>query len=483
MESTYFIKSESNNFYVINIHRKSIYYIHPIFYSLISNIPLEEPNQEKKYYESKMEYYLKHGIISPYKIPSKKQYEITEDDVEKNIANLSQLTFEVTEKCNLKCQYCYYGQYYNMGDNREYGELPFNKTKKILDFLTQKHNTIHNTSLNSTLYVSFYGGEPLLNMSLISNTIEYQNKFDNRRLQFSMTTNGTLLKKHIKYLVEHNINLLISLDGNQNNNSYRTYSNGQNCYDIILENIDYIRKLYPQYYENNINFNAVLHNNNSVSEIYNFFKKKLNKVPSITELNAAGLQESMKDDFYLTYRNFRESLSQTENYDQIESDLFVNAPSYNSVIVFLFQYLWFVFKSYEDLLVENSNNEYLSTGTCQPFSKKMFITVDGTILPCEKIAHKYSFGQIDNNTIDINPKKIVEKHNYYYSKIIAQCRKCYRQDSCSQCFYFIENLETNPICHGFMNKTYFLNYLSSNINFLEKHYTDYKRMMTEVNII
>ncbi|WP_303895450.1 MULTISPECIES: radical SAM peptide maturase [Dysgonomonas] len=484
MESTYFIKSESNNTYIMNVHKRSIHLVHPILYAVMFNLPIEYQDKEKKYYQRKIQYFIKHGIISYDSIPAKEEYQITGEDIKRNIANLSQLTIEVTEKCNLKCKYCYYGEYYNMGENREYKDITFDRVNNILNFLDKRQKSIYNESLDSTLYISFYGGEPLMNMPLISKAVEHSANFNNRKLQFSMTTNGTLLrKKHIEYLVKHNVRLLISLDGNEQNNSYRTYSNGKRCYDDILKNIDYIRSLYPLYYESNINFNAVLHNKNSVSEIYDFFKKRLNKIPAITELNASGIQENMETEFYLAYRNFNESLNQSENYDKIESDLFVNVPSYNSVLVFLFQYLWFVFKSYEDLLAKQSGNEYLSTGTCQPFSKKMFITTDGKILPCEKISHCYSLGQISEDTIEINTEQIADKHNYYYSKIVRQCHKCYRQNSCSQCFYFIENLDANPICHGFMNKNDFMNYLYANINFLEQHHDDYKRMMTEVNII
>jgi predicted nucleic-acid-binding Zn-ribbon protein len=34
------------------------------------------------------------------------------------LANLSQLVFEVTDACNLKCKYCGYGEFYNDYDSR-----------------------------------------------------------------------------------------------------------------------------------------------------------------------------------------------------------------------------------------------------------------------------------------------------------------------------------------------------------------------------
>ena len=174
-----------------------------------------------------------------------------------------------------------------------------------------------------------------MNMSLISDIIDRSGGFTNRKVKFNATTNGTLLKKHIGYLVEHDFDLLISLDGDKIHHSYRTYANGQNSFDDVLASIDFIRDKYPDYYQNHVSFNAVLHNRNSVSELYTFFKKRLGKIPAISQLNASGIQQNKADEFYRVYRNFNEDLAQTENYEQIESALFVKAPSYNSVLVFL----------------------------------------------------------------------------------------------------------------------------------------------------
>lgn len=40
-------------------------------------------------------------------------YELSERHVIYELANLKQLTFEVTDACNLKCKYCGYGEFYN----------------------------------------------------------------------------------------------------------------------------------------------------------------------------------------------------------------------------------------------------------------------------------------------------------------------------------------------------------------------------------
>jgi uncharacterized protein len=44
---------------------------------------------------------------------------ITSEHIISALANLPQITFEITDACNLKCKYCGYGEFYDDYDNRE----------------------------------------------------------------------------------------------------------------------------------------------------------------------------------------------------------------------------------------------------------------------------------------------------------------------------------------------------------------------------
>ena len=61
--------------------------------------------------------------------------EITETMVRREVENLTVLTFEVTERCNLRCRYCAFGDLYYGYDERKGENLDFPKAKQILDFL------------------------------------------------------------------------------------------------------------------------------------------------------------------------------------------------------------------------------------------------------------------------------------------------------------------------------------------------------------
>ena len=44
---------------------------------------------------------------------------ISSEDIRYQLANLRQITFEVTDACNLKCKYCGYGYFYYDHHKRE----------------------------------------------------------------------------------------------------------------------------------------------------------------------------------------------------------------------------------------------------------------------------------------------------------------------------------------------------------------------------
>jgi hypothetical protein len=59
-----------------------------------------------------------HGLFSNKKRISDISAKLNPIDIKKQIANTNQLTFEVTDFCNLKCKYCGYGELYINHDKR-----------------------------------------------------------------------------------------------------------------------------------------------------------------------------------------------------------------------------------------------------------------------------------------------------------------------------------------------------------------------------
>ena len=406
---------------------------------------------------------------------------ITSDDVRYQLSNLKQLTFEVTDVCNLNCKYCAYGEWYNDYDRRENKKMRLDTAILLIDYLASFWESSQNMSANRYVYISFYGGEPLLNMPFIESVVGYLEKkrFRCRSFIYNLTTNGLALQRYMDYLAEHQFDLLISLDGNEYNTSYRVTKQGTPAFHEILKNVDALRVAYPDYFEAKVNFNAVLHNRNSIEEIYNFFKSRYNKIPIIGELNNMGIRPDKIDTFRESYRNKNESMRQAENYEAIEQDMFIRSATVQSVSNFLYQYSGHVYHDYVDLLL-GRREKRVPTGTCLPFGKKMFVTVNGKILPCERIGQQYAYGSVSESDVRLDFQAIADIYNGYLAKIDKQCEKCCNFQACVQCIFNLRDLDGNPVCHGFMNEQIFARYKARQMDFLRKHPDVYHRIMEEV---
>lgn len=399
-----------------------------------------------------------------------------------NIRNLTQVTFEVTDACNLQCKYCGYGELYEGYDTRECKTLPIEQAYSLLEYLYG--NWQQSDSHYKKTYISFYGGEPLLNMDFIRGVVGWimNHQIPQCDFVFTMTTNGMLLDRYIDYLVEHDFKILVSLDGNRENDGYRVDFSGSPSFDRVFANVKSVQQRYPDFFEKNMEFNSVLHNLNDYQCIITFFQKEFNKIPSISELSISGVKEERKEE-YLKMRNDKfGSFNKVLDKERLKKSLFMGVPEISILCTYLHAHSGNVYYSYRDLLVDQENRMWYPTGTCLPFGKKMFVTVNGKILPCERIKQEYALGHVDEKGIIIDIDGIVDMYNQFYSKYIPQCSKCYHNNTCKHCMFQNADLHTKAKCPTFMNKESFELYESDQLRYLSKHPFLYKRIMAEVII-
>lgn len=72
---------------------------------------------------------------------------ITTDTIRYNLTNHKQITFEVTDDCNLKCKYCAFGEMYCGYDERISKYMSFNRQIEFLMSRTQKLKGLSAASL------------------------------------------------------------------------------------------------------------------------------------------------------------------------------------------------------------------------------------------------------------------------------------------------------------------------------------------------
>lgn len=131
----------------------------------------------------------------------------------------------LTHACNLRCRYCYAG----VKDGRSMNP---DTALRTLDFLSAQ-------SLGPCA-VTFFGGEPLLQLDLIKEVVarskaEYPSKF-----MFRMATNGTLLTPDIlEFLRANRVYFSLSLDGSPDQQNYnRIDATGKGSYERVAEAIE-----------------------------------------------------------------------------------------------------------------------------------------------------------------------------------------------------------------------------------------------------
>lgn len=135
------------------------------------------------------------------------KYHFSDDELKWHIENkMQQLTLSMTEKCNMRCEYCAYLSKYT--DYHNGVDMSRNTAFMAIEYFL-KHSTY-----SPKVGITFYGGEPLICFDLITECIDYAKKKRlGHNIIFNIITNGLLLSDHQirKYLCENQIYICISM--------------------------------------------------------------------------------------------------------------------------------------------------------------------------------------------------------------------------------------------------------------------------------
>lgn len=368
-----------------------------------------------------------HDIISLFKKGFFRDYTVIDikhqsDEILDTLINrFSQdLILQVTQDCNFKCRYCLFANDTHVERHHNKINMEFEIAQKAIDYL-------YNHSMDAdVITIGFYGGEPLLNYQLIQKATEYvKNKFQLKKIKFLTTINGSLLTdKIIDFLVENDFELNISLDGDKEyQDAHRKFAiNGKNTFEIVKANVIKIKNKNLEYFENNVTFNSVIFNDENEEKVYSFFNSlgiHKDRV-SIISANLNGI-DYFSSPTLLFLENKIDNVKESSKFET-----FLKKMDTNRVIP----------------EVDHPN------GQCVPGVRRLYVTINGDLFPCEKIVENTAFcmGNINNDFIDIEKaRKILNS-----AKISeTYCKKCWAFRFCEMCISHSLSVSSN----GFSQET------------------------------
>ncbi|MGA2033136.1 MAG: radical SAM peptide maturase, CXXX-repeat target family [Thermoguttaceae bacterium] len=157
------------------------------------------------------------------------------------------VTFVVTEDCQLRCKYCY------LVGKSATRRMDFDIARRTVDYLLGNRELFN----DKAVIWDFIGGEPLIEIELIDRICDYVK----RRLyetdhpwfgayRFSFSTNGLLYAdKRVQHYLKKNkmhVSLGISIDGTRaKHDLQRVYPDGRGSYDDVVRNIPLWLEQFP----------------------------------------------------------------------------------------------------------------------------------------------------------------------------------------------------------------------------------------------
>jgi uncharacterized protein len=337
--------------------------------------------------------------------------------------NIKQIILQVTQRCNLRCEYCAYsGKYSNRSHSPK--SMDFGTAKKALDFILERSTD------SREIVVAFYGGEPLLELLLIKKCIDYiKTQAPDRKVKYTLTTNGTLLTPEVyEYLLNNDFSIVISLDGpKQVHDLSRKFPNGNGSYDTIMKNIKTLQEKYDGVLDK-IMVNAVIN-------------------PSVDDDSAEAYFKS--GDLLPFFMYTSSFISELYSEQKINYNAALMLGYKHEICKALLHSLGKLDRKYVSPLLANIISEYRTEykhlikipklppvchpgGPCIAGAMRLFVNTDGNLFPCERVSEKsklMNIGDLDNGfdyekvKVIMNPAKGVAEH----------CKKCWAIMHCGMC--------------------------------------------------
>ena len=188
---------------------------------------LKKPNSDENRNSTLYTLFHEQGFIIPEQFDElgflKRRYNVARQIRSKHLG----LTICPTLNCNFTCSYCYQRHTKSM--------MTENVQEKIIHFIEKQEPPVTNLS------VTWFGGEPLLAISVIQALSRRLMNLNDRKIEYkgSIITNGYLLTPTVSNLLAELkvTDVQVTLDGPRNVHNVRRSRNGRPTFDKIIRNI------------------------------------------------------------------------------------------------------------------------------------------------------------------------------------------------------------------------------------------------------
>jgi len=326
--------------------------------------------------------------------------------------------FELTQQCNLRCDYCVYsGNYGNMRRHCQKA-MSWDDLKLGLDRFSYDSRKL------AACEISFYGGETMLEFDLLKQAIAYsRGHFPGRTLSFSVSTNGVLLTpERMQWLKDNpDVSVMITVNG-PFHDQWRHHADGTGSLSSILKNLEWAKANLPGVWKRQIDFICNIASLNQVNPMREFYQRVIGKCPKII----TRIERDRGNDY------IRELLGE-ENDNGIKQKLF--AEYLRTGDDFLHVLFGIPLSEIHDRKLFPAEAPGVSR-SCIPFLNRMFVSADGRIDFCERVG-KLAFGTLKGGIDDAAVAAADHSFNVFQNE---KCRFCWAQRLCTLCYKDLEHL-------------------------------------------
>ena len=385
----------AKEYYVYDVNTDKIIQVSFETYNFLENNIWDEKA------EREIEKLINEGYLKRTRVEEVKHF--ATDFLESYLENrMNQLVLQVTQKCNLRCSYCVYsGDYKNRNHSQK--EMSWETAKEAVDYL-------YGHSMSSEdIYISFYGGEPLLMFRLIKEVVEYvKREYCQRTVHFNLTTNGTLFTPEIvQYFIKNNIQIMFSLDGPKEVHDKNRIFAGSNrgSFEKLRDSMKMIYSMDRKYYKKNVSFNTVLDPQNELRTIYEFLDKDRLISKNLSRISV------LNDNYTDKQCEFSGEFVEEQEYEYFKCFLSklkrINEKFVARAVKEEFDNEMREIKQHEEKMQEEISKVNHHSGPCIPGAKKIFVTAEGNIYPCERVSEISEVSKIGDIKKGIDKNKVL----------------------------------------------------------------------------